>query len=386
MAKRARTLRRPRRPKRGAAPGTLVAAPDGLLTPIRVMRFTPSEVEETTTTQVADLRLHLERPGVVWMDVEQAPDAQTLEGLRALLDLHPLAVADAANVPQRPKHEGYANFDFIVLRTSLPPLGDEVVRTEQISLFVGDRWVLSVQEERGDAFEPVRSRLREAAGSIRQNGADYLGYALIDAVVDGFFPVVESAFDRLEQIEIDMTEQADRTSLQRLHRMRSELLHLRRAVWPMREALMTLTRQDVGRFTQQTRLYLRDCYDHAVQVLDLVETSRETATGLVDLHLSLVGFKTNEVMKVLTIISTIFLPLTFIAGVYGMNFDMTSPWNMPELQWRYGYLFSLVLMGLCVVGLLAYFRHKGWMGGDGDELTTHPGSRADSGGEPPKAS
>lgn len=356
-----RRNRRVRRPNIGAVPGTVVASTSATSLPIRVIRYTDSEIEDVKVDHPAACRRLLDKPGVCWIDLDTAPDAATLEGLRKLLDLHPLAVADAANVPQRPKHESYPNFDFIVLRMPMP-----TGRTEQLSLFLGDRWVLTVQEEKGDCLNPVRQQLAEKLGQVRSCGADYLAYALIDAVVDAYFPLVEGQFDRLEQVETDMAALADRGALRQLHRTRGELLQLRRAVWPMRETLLQLTREDVGRFTAQTRIYMRDCYDHAVQVLDLVETSREVATGLVDLHLSLVGFRTNEVMKVLTIISTIFLPLSFIAGVYGMNFDVSSPANMPELSWRYGYPIILALMGLCALGMLVFFRKKGWLGKSDD--------------------
>lgn len=354
----------------GAVPGTIVSSPGAGPAPIRLFRYTEFEIEDVTVASPEACREYLAKPGVCWMDLDSAPDAATLEGFRALLDLHPLAVADAANVPQRPKHESYSNFDFIVMRMVVPSPETEGLHSEQMSLFLGDRWVLTIQEdEPGDCLDPVRVRIKERVGSIRKHGADYLAYALVDAVVDGYFPVVEEAFDRLEQLETDMAQLADRHTLQRLHRARAALLQLRRSVWPMREALLGLTREDVGRFTPHTRLYLRDCYDHAVQVLDLVETSREVATGLVDLHLSLVGFRTNEVMKVLTIISTIFLPLSFIAGVYGMNFDVEKPTNMPELSWTYGYLFSLGVMAVSALGMLVFFRRKGWIGkGATDEL------------------
>lgn len=355
-----RRSRRVRRPNIGAVPGTVVASTTATPLPVRVIRYTSTEIEDVRVDTPAACRRLLDKPGVCWIDLDTAPDAATLEGLRKLLDLHPLAVADAANVPQRPKHDSYPNFDFIVLRMPMP--SGSGVRTEQLSLFLGDRWVLTVQEEKGACLEPVRQQLAQKLGQVRSSGADYLAYALIDAVVDAFFPLVEGLFDRLEQVETDMTALADRSALRKLHRTRGELLQLRRAVWPMRETLLQLTRDEVGRFTAQTRVYLRDCYDHAVQVLDLVETSREVATGLVDLHLSLVGFRTNEVMKVLTIISTIFLPLSFIAGVYGMNFDTSSPANMPELSWRYGYLVVLAGMGLVALGMLVFFRRKGWLG------------------------
>lgn len=357
-----RKRRSDRRPHVGATPGTLVVAPHARHKPIRVLRYDANRCEEAFVDDVAELRRYLEMPGVCWLDLDEAPDRARLESLRTLLDLHPLAVADAANVPQRPKHESYEGFDFMVLRMMLPRGNGNGLDTEQVSLFFGPTWVLTVQERPGDCLEPVRERLRTGVGSMRSRGADYLAYAICDTVVDAYFPIVEAIGDSLEEIESAVAGPADRKVLAALHERRRELLVLRRSMWPMREALNRLTREGEGRFTPATRLFLRDCADHATQLIDLVETYRELGASLVELHLSMIGFRTNEVMKVLTIISTIFLPLTFIAGVYGMNFDTQYAANMPELRWPHGYLFSLLLMAASAAGMLVFFRKKGWLG------------------------
>jgi magnesium transporter len=362
MAARKRSSRAPRRPSPGAPPGTIVAAGARRETPVRVMQYTPERFEEALVSNLEECRSWLERPGFVWFDIDDTPDAELLEFFGNLLGLHPLAVADVANVPQRPKHETYEGFDFVVLRMIAPPKPGAMMEPEQLSLFLGDRWVVTFQERPGDCFEAVRARLRAGTGNLRAYGADYLAYAIIDAVVDQYFPVVEALGDRLEQVEDTILSSANMPVMSQLHGTRREFITLRRAIWPLRELLGQATREGVGLFTSRTRVYLRDCYDHSVQLIDLVENYRELSSSLMELHLAAVGFRTNEVMKVLTIISTIFLPLTFIAGVYGMNFDTAHEWNMPELRWRFGYAFSLLLMAASAIGMLLFFRRKGWLG------------------------
>jgi magnesium transporter len=234
--------------------------------------------------------------------------------------------------------------------------------TEQVSIFLGDRFVLSFQEQPGDCFDLVRARIHNDTSRLRSRGADYLAYALIDAVTDGYFPVLERLGEDLEDLEDAIVSDPQPESARMLHDLKRQFLSLRRAVWPHRELLSTLTRDEHGLLQRETRLYLRDCYDHAVQLMDLLETYREIASGLMDVYASSVNVKLSEIMKVLTVIATVFMPLGFIASLYGMNFDRTaSAWNMPELGWRFGYLFSLGLMAGCVVFLLYYFRRRGWL-------------------------
>lgn len=353
--------RRARRPAPGAPPGALASAPHRPHKPIRVFHWDEKSCVEKSVAEVEDAVKFLELPGFTWLDLDEAPDADRLGQFRDRMKLHPLAIADVANVPQRPKHEGYDGFDFMVLRMLNPRADGPGAEAEQLSLFFNARWVLTFQEQPGDCLDPVRERLRTGLGNLRARAADYLAYEIIDAVVDSYFPVVEGIGDRLEHLETAVLGPLDRRVLKQLHESRRELLVLRRAVWPLREALAQAARDGQSRFSEQTRLFLRDCYDHTVQLIDLVENFRELSAGLVELYLSSVGFRTNEVMKVLTIISTIFLPLSFIAGVYGMNFDTASPANMPELRWSHGYEFVLVLMSLCAGGMLVYFARKGWL-------------------------
>jgi magnesium transporter len=242
----------------------------------------------------------------------------------------------------------------------------ERLESEQISIFVGKNFVLTFQEREGDCFEPVRERIRAGRGRIRKEGPDYLTYAIIDAVVDNYFPILEHYGERIEGLEAEVITSTTDETIAKIHDIKRDLLSLRRAIWPKREALSALSREPQPVFSDETRVYLRDCYDHTVQLMDMVETYRELASGLMDVYLTSVSNRMNEVMKVLTIIATIFIPLGFVAGVYGMNFNQeTSAFNMPELGWKYGYLYCLGLMAVIAAGLLVYFRRKGWLGPPG---------------------
>ena len=274
--------------------------------------------------------------------------------------LHRLALEDVLNVHQRPKIESYADHLFVVARMA-EWCGH--LETEQLGLFIGEDFVVTFQERPGDDFGPVRERLRGARGLLRKSGPDYLAYALLDAIVDRYFPVLEGYGERIEELEDEVLETPHPEDLRAVHAIRRDLLTLRRAVWPLRDALASLQREPHPLIAKETRLYLGDLYDHTVQVIDFVETHREITASLVEMHLASISNRLNEVMRVLTIIATIFIPLTFVVGVYGMNFDPdSSPWNMPELRWRYGYPAVLVAMLAIVAGLLGWFRWRGWIG------------------------
>jgi magnesium transporter len=270
-----------------------------------------------------------------------------------------LALEDAINTHQRPKVEEYDDHLFIVA-LMLDEAG--AVETEQVAFFVGAGYVITFQERPGDCFENVRERIRKASGRIRGAGADYTCYALLDAIIDTYFPALERAGDVLEILEDRVIAAPEPGNISELHDMKRRLLLLRRAIWPHREVFNTLLRDEHPLIAPDTRPFLRDCYDHTIQLMDIVETYREMASGLVDVHLSSVSMKLNEVMKVLTVVATVFIPLSFIASVYGMNFDRErSPWNMPELGWHYGYPFSLLLMCASAAGLIWYIWKKGWL-------------------------
>ncbi len=355
----------PREPQ-GATPGTLVVGQGGETPQMVLFDYNGAHVIERELTSIDQVIPYLtdEANSITWLDVRGLCDKYTLERMGEIFAIHPLALEDIVNVPQRPMTEAYAAQQLVISR--MVQIGDDgFVSTEQLGILFGKGFVLTVQEEPlHDCLEPVRERLRRGRGCIRTESADYLAYTLLDAVIDGFYPVLERIGERLEDLEIEAAS-APHGMSRRIHAVKRELLTVRRAIWPQRDLLNGLIRDESPHVSKETRLFLRDPYDHAVQVMDMVETFREIASGLMDLYLSGVSNRMNEIMKVLTIISTIFLPLTFIAGVYGMNFATDkSPYNMPELNWPYGYLFSLGLMLLSVVVLLLYYRRKGWLGKD----------------------
>lgn len=295
------------------------------------------------------------------MDIEGLGDAATIHAVGEIFNVHRLALEDIVTVHQRAKIEQYGDQLFIVARAVYL---DEHLDTEQISLFVGKNFVLTFQEGRpGDCLEAIRERIRKKGGRIRDAGHDYLAYALLDAIVDSYFPILEAYGERLETLEDEILLRPQVDTIARIHGIKRDLLTLRRAMWPQRETLNSLLRGESAVVTAETRLYLRDCYDHSVQILDLLETYRELGSDLIDMYLSTVSNRTNEIMRVLTVISVVFMPLTFIAGVYGMNFDTSkSPWNMPELGWPFGYPFALLLMLTVALGQMIFFRRRGWLG------------------------
>jgi magnesium transporter len=358
-----RTFRR-HRPPPGSAPGVFAVREGAHAPRIHVIDYTLEWVRETDVTNVAELGPYRDAPSVTWIDVQGLGDESLLRRLAELFSIHPLVLADIVNVPQRPKVEVYDPQAFVI--TQLAQLQPPVdVQFEQVSLILGPTYVLTFQERYGEVFEPVRNRIRQGT-AVRRMGKDYLAYAIIDAVIDGYYPVLEELGDYLQTLEDDVVSNPSPAALRRIHEIRRELLQLRRAIWPQREAVNALMRES-SFITEPVQIYLRDCYDHAVQLLDLIESYRDFNSDLTDLYLSSLNNRMNEVMKLLTIISTIFIPLSFVAGVYGMNFNTAaSPWNMPELGWRFGYFFSLAIMALVAMGLLVYFWRRGWIGHNRD--------------------
>lgn len=346
----------------GSAPGTLTAPAERRVEEIlvRVMDYGPEHLEETEVAAGDSLRSYEEnRETVTWIDVVGLHDLELLTRLGNDFGLHPLALEDVVNTHQRPKLEDYGDHCFLILRL---PRGGQTMATEQIGLFLGRGWVLTFQEVAEDPFEPVRDRLRRGRPRIRGGGSDYLAYALVDALVDSFFPVLERYGERIETLEDALLDEPERGSLAQVHAIKKDLLEIRRATWPLREVINGFERQDIELVQEQTRLFLRDCYDHTVQLMDIVETYRDMAGALTDLYLSSVSNRMNEVMKVLTVIASIFIPLTFLAGIYGMNFNPeASPWNLPELNWRWGYpTFWLVILGIGGA-MVWYFKRKDWL-------------------------
>ncbi len=352
-------LRTRRGTKPGASPGTLAALPEAHPTQVHLIAYGVENLVEREITQIGQIKEFLGKYANVWVHVSGLENIDTITQLGTLFSLHPLALEDVIHVHQRPKVDEYENNLFITTR--MVTKNEEELGLEQVSLFLGEDYVLSFQEGAGDGFEPVRERIRKGRGRTRLSKSDYLAYALLDAVVDGYFPVLEEYSDRLDDIEDEVILSPHRNMVTRIHSIKRDMFLIRRAIWPQRDALNILTKE-TRRVTDDTRVYLRDCHDHVAQILDILESLRERSTGLTDLYLSSLSNKMNEVMKVLTIIATIFMPLGVIAGVYGMNFNPEkSPWNMPELTWYFGYPFALTLMALVAGGFFIYFYRKGWL-------------------------
>jgi magnesium transporter len=344
----------------GAAPGTLTPPANAQPTTMRYMAYGPERFEEGAAADIAAVQQAAAQYPVVWLDVAGLADIATVERIGRAFRLHPLALEDTVHPHQRAKVDEYDSHDFVVVR--MPPMAGEE-DTEQIALFVGTNFVISFQERPGDCLDPLRERIRQHKGRVRSEGPDYLAYSILDAVVDSYFAPLEACGEELEALEDDTIASPTRGIVHRIYAERRRLLAFRRAVWPLRDALSAILREPPPRFSPSTRVFLRDTYDHTVQIVDLLELYRELAAGLMEVYLSSVSNRMNEIMKVLTIISTVFIPLTFIAGVYGMNFNTdASPLNMPELNWRFGYVLVMGSMAVLALAMLAMFRRWGWLG------------------------
>lgn len=363
--------------KAGSSPGTLVIDRDARDSVVVVIDYNPDRADRVELSSLEQCLDFLASPSVSWIDVSGLGNEQTLKAMGEIFHLHPLTLEDIVNVPQRPKMEQYDDHLLIIARMVMLNPDRKSFTTEQVSFVLGERFLLTVQEEPTcDTFNPVRDRIRLSKGLIRSKGCDYLTYTLIDTIIDGFFPILENYGERLEDLEEEVVRSPSTSTLEKIYDIRRELLTLRRAIWPQRDAIYTLVREKSPLISEPVQVYLRDCYDHAVQVIDMVETYRELASSLMDVYLSSVNNRLGEVMKTLTVISSIFIPLTFIAGVYGMNFNTeVSPWNMPELNAYWGYPLCLAMMGACTLVLLWFFWKKGWLGGNTPEpVNLSPGA------------
>lgn len=350
-----------RRHQPGIAPGTLIERESKTRIPpvISVLDYDAGNLDERANITAADAGRYLDSPKVTWVHCQGHADVPLLQRLGEAFRLHPLAMEDVINTGQRSKADVYDDRQvFVVL--NVPVLRDETLHIEQVSLFLGPTFVVSFHAGPDDIFEPVRQRLRGPVGRFRSTGADYLFYALIDLAVDQAFPVLEEYDDALEELEEHVLREAGGNTLEQIHFVKRELVQIRKTLWPQREAINQLIRDEHPLIGEPIKVYLRDVHDHTLRALEWVEAFREMATGLMDVYLSNVSNRMNDVMRVLTIIATIFIPLTFLAGVYGMNFDTDSPWNMPELTYRFGYpLFWLAVVAIVAV-MAWWFRKKKW--------------------------
>lgn len=349
-----RVVKRP-----GVPPGTLVHTGERKVERVRVRAFAyhGDALSEAEHEDIGACLPAKDAEGVTWINVDGLHDVDLVRRAGEHFGWHPLLLEDIVGTGQRAKVEEYPGYLFVVL----PMLSwDEETRQvvhEQLSLVLGQGYVVTFQERWGDIFDPIRERLRHAKGRIRSRGADYLAYTLMDAVVDHCFHVLERIGDVTERVEEAVLANGGRDTMIRLHSLKRELLVVRKAVWPMRDVLAQVVRDEEDMFTPETEVFLRDVHDHAVHVVENVEALRDVVSGAVDLHVSMLSARTNEVMKVLTMMASIFIPLTFFAGIYGMNFD-----HMPELRLRWAYPVLLVLMALMATGMVVYFRRKGWLG------------------------
>ena len=346
----------------GSMPGTLNIEDDADLPEIVLIDYNRDRVERISNLTPEACAEHLDTESVSWLDVKGLGSENILQRLGKVFGLHPLVLEDVVNVPQRPKVEDYPQQLVIITQMVIPKTSGEGFWLEQVSLVVGKNYVLTVQEKpEKDCFRPVRRRIKFKKGNITTMGADYLAYALWDAIIDGFFPVLEIYGEKIEDLEDEVLFNPTNQSLAKVYQIKRELLALRRAIWPQRNALNKLIRDGSSVIDPEILIFLRDCYDHAVQIIDIIETYRELASSLTDIYLSAISNKMNEVMKLLTVISSIFIPLTFIVGIYGMNFNPNaSPWNMPELDWYWGYPLCWLLMIAIAASLIYFFWRRGW--------------------------
>lgn len=346
----------------GSAPGTLNIPDDALPTELVLIDYSQSHAEKLEVNNPGMLARYLKGPSVSWLDVRGLGTEAVLRRLGDAISLHPLVLEDVVNVPQRPKIDYYEDHILIIMQMVRPKPSGKSFTSEQVSFVLNKRGLLTFQEEPSwDSFEPVRDRIQRKVGIIRNQGADFLMYTLMDTIIDSYFPVLERLGEYIETLEDEVVENPTRKTIEEIHDLRRKLMNLRRAIWPQRSVVNSLIRDSSDLITPEIRIYLQDCYDHIVQVLDIVETYREIASSLMDVYLSSISNRMNEVMKLLTVISTIFIPLTFVAGVYGMNFNPdVSPWNMPELNWAYGYPLVWGVMLAIAGSLILFFRRRGW--------------------------
>ncbi len=354
----------------GSSPATLIPhLVDGevRMPVIRIIAYDKEHLEDREITDIRELDEMFDSRKVVWINIDGLGDVEALKHLGERFNLHPLALEDVLNTGQRPKIEQTPDYVFICAQMFYQD-NRLAICGEQISLFLGRNFLITVQEEgEYDVFDPVRERIRSGRGFIRKSKADYLAYALLDSIIDHYYPVLEALGAAIEDLEDRLLEKPSREMVFKLHEQRRQLTQMRRFVWPLRDVVNSMLHDSSGFIGSPTKLFLRDCYDHTVQLMDLVESHRELTAALMELYHSSVGLRTNEIMRVLTVITSIFIPLTFLVGVYGMNFAPVSttgeklPLNMPELYHPYGYAGLMVLMVLIAIGQLILFRKMKWL-------------------------
>ncbi len=344
--------------KGGLPPGTLAYVGEKKVEKviITVFDYDSERYEEKELKSIEECFPYKDRPNVTWINIEGIHQVDIMEKIGNHFGIHSLVMEDILNTGQRPKMDDLEDYVYVVLKMLNYNEEDDEISAEQISIILGQKFVISFREKERDVFEPIRERIRKNKGRIRKKGADYLAYALLDSVVDNYFTILEKIGERIEFLEEELVENPSTQTLQEIHRLKREMIFLRKSIWPLREVISELERGESSLIKETTGIYLRDVYDHTIQVIDTVETFRDMLSGILDVYLSSISNRMNEVMKVLTIIATIFIPLTFLAGLYGMNFKY-----MPELEWHRGYFAVLFLMAIIGMGMVLYFRKKKWL-------------------------
>jgi magnesium transporter len=351
-------LMKKRSRKAGLPPGTLIHIGERKTEEVKItiMNYDESQFQEKEAKTFEECFPYKGSPSITWINVDGIHQIETLEKLGECFGLHPLTLEDILNTDQRPKVEDFGDYMYIVLKMfSYEDKSNEIL-IEQVSLILGPNFVLSFQEDVGDVFDPIRERIRNGKGKIRKMGADYLVYTLLDAIVDNYFIILEKIGEQIEFIEERLIINPASDTLNTIHKLKREMLFLRKSVWPLREVISSMERVESSLIKGSTKIYLRDVYDHNIQIIDTIETLRDMLSGMLDIYLTSISNRLNAVMKVLTIIATIFMPLTFLAGIYGMNFKY-----MPELEWKWGYPLILFVMFAIGVSMLFYFKRKKWL-------------------------
>jgi magnesium transporter len=353
-----RLVRRKSRQKAGLVPGTLVYTGEKKVEKvrIRIIDYDETQLEEKEVATVEECFPFKDKPTVTWINIDGLHDLGVIEKIGKQFGLHPLVMEDIVNTGQRPKLEDFENHVFVVLKMLYYDQAKNELDSEQISLIFGQNFVISFQERVGDFFDPLRERIRKNKGRVRKAGADYLAYALIDSIVDHYFVILEQVGEKIEDAEQELAVNPTLETLQTIRTFKKEMIFLRKSIWPLRDVVNSLERGESSLVDESTLIYLRDVYDHTIQIIDTVESYRDMLSAMLDVYLSSISNRMNEVMKVLTIFAAIFIPLTFVAGIYGMNFAF-----MPELGWRWGYFGILLVMAIITAVMIVYFKRKRWL-------------------------
>ena len=344
--------------KVGLPPGTLVQVEEKKAEKVRIslIDYDEAQFQEREAATIEECFPFKDKSTVTWINIDSIHQADILEKIGAHFGIHPLVLEDIMNPGQRPKIEDFEDYIYVIAKMIYFDNKKNDIEAEQLSIILGPNFIISFQEKEGDIFNPIRDRIRKARGRIRKMKSDYLAYALLDTIVDHYFIVLEKLGEKIEGMEEELVTKPTPETLQSIHILKRELIFLRKSIWPLREVVNVLERGESSLIVESTGIYLRDVYDHTIQVVDTIETFKDMVSGMLDIYLSSISNKMNEVMKVLTIIATIFIPLTFVAGLYGMNFKY-----IPELEWRWGYFAALFVMVIIGFGMVLYFRNKKWL-------------------------